>query len=213
MWFVRHNKIVWWVLQSLKNITTISWKIQVKYTGCKILYSYLWKYISILNKMHLCKKQNESRLQMVAVTYLPKGTCPVPLMGSLHSGNWGGGTAHRPGTWGNTQPQVAARCPWSKEMWPRTAHLCPHLKIETLPSPASTKKIHGQVTAAQSCWKIISHPTSYCPTVRVFSTHDIRSFLYPRYVSLFIQAFKCQQHCGFLHSCRHRKLMLRHLFL
>ena len=41
--------------------------------------------------MNLCKKQNESRLQMVARPTHSKGTCPVPLMGSLYSwklGQW-----------------------------------------------------------------------------------------------------------------------------
>ena len=41
--------------------------------------------------MHLCKKQNESKLQMVARPAHSKGTCPLPLVGSLHSwqlGRW-----------------------------------------------------------------------------------------------------------------------------
>ena len=65
--------------------------------------------------MHLCKKQNESKLQMVARPAHSKGTCPLPLVGSLHSWQLGGGTAHRPGNF-----RVKTSCPPS----PWGAH-CP----------------------------------------------------------------------------------------
>ena len=64
--------------------------------------------------MHLCKKQNESRLQMVARPTHSKGTCPVPLMGSLHSwqlGRWHSSQARELLSEHFQPPKWRARCP------------------------------------------------------------------------------------------------------
>lgn len=59
--------------------------------------------------MNLCKKQNESRLQMVARPTHSKGTCPVPLMGSLHSWQLGWGRRSQAGEV-NTFPAPQVAC-------------------------------------------------------------------------------------------------------
>ena len=65
--------------------------------------------------MHLCKKQNESKLQMVARPAHSKGTCPWGLSwGVCIPGNWGGGTAHRPGNF-----RVNTSCPPTPPPHPR----------------------------------------------------------------------------------------------
>lgn len=98
--------------------------------------------------------------------------------------------------------------PWNKQMWPRTAHFYPQLKKQRLlPSLASTKKSrwpsHGSKSAEKSSCVLLSNSEGI-----LYTRHQVFSLkIYlPVYLSL-----ECQQHCGFLHSCRHRKLILRRL--
>ena len=161
--------------------------------------------------MDLCKKQNESRLQMVARPTHSKGTCPVPL----HSWKWGSGTAHRPGNFQvNTScpPSGVHVVPWNKKMWPRTAHLCPHLKNKSsfLLQPQQ-RNPSGQVTAA-SLLKKSSHALLHTVQQWWHFIH-MTSGLFTKICLPVYSSLKCQQHCGFLYSCRHRKLILRHMFL
>ena len=69
----------------------------------------------------------------------------------------------------------------------------------------------GQVTAA-SLLKNHLAPYFILPNSEgiFYTRHQVFS---PKICLPVYSSLKCQQHCGFLHSCRHRKLMLRHLFL